>query len=272
MARATRSDANPLSENPLARRKWYPLRGLPALRRMPNIRLSLCDLSCIRAPWVGQYVRFWLCKRVKIDPPPREARRLILQIPQPKADAVNVCPRLSRSRSRAADSSAGEPRLAAENDEYVLYLPVAMARVIMDKLPGFEPFQLSSWPAATVATIVSENPDAALASVVLGDFNGDSKTDVAMHGNAGRIGATFMLLAKSDSVPSPSILFIDRGDANKPTGNSYISLLHGQKMIDPLTQEVFDLRTDAVHLIVIDKASVLYYLDRGVIREYTTSD
>lgn len=170
------------------------------------------------------------------------------------------------------DTSAGEPRLAAKNGEYVLYLPVAMARVIMDKLPGFEPFQLSSWPAATVATIVSENPDTALASVVLGDFNGDSKTDVAIQGNAGRIGATFMLLAKSDSVPSPRILFSDRGDSNKPTGNSYISLLHPQKIIDPLTQEVFDLRADAVHLIVIDKASVLYYLDHGVVREYTTSD
>lgn len=170
------------------------------------------------------------------------------------------------------DSSAAEPRLVSRNNEYILLLPVAMARVLMDTLPGFEPSQLSSWPAARVANIVSENPDVSLASVVLGDFNGDSKTDVAMQGNAGRVGATFMLLAQSDSVPIPRIFLIDRGDAVKPTGDSYISLMHPQKITDPLTQEVLDLRVDAVHYIVIEKASVVYYLDRGVIREYSTSD
>lgn len=149
-----------------------------------------------------------------------------------------------------------------------------MARVLYDSLPGFSPLQVSVWHPALVATAALQHPGVALLSVVLGDFNGDSKLDLAMQGNAGQTGATFMLLAKSDSVPTPRLLFIDRGDAIMGRGDTYLNLVRPMQIrVDPeLEQEALDLRTDAVQLVIIDKASVLYYLDHGVIRQYTTSD
>lgn len=172
------------------------------------------------------------------------------------------------------DSSGTEPRLELRSNEYVLHLPVGMARVLYDSLPGFSPLQVSVWHPGLVATIASANPGVALPSVVLGDFNGDSRLDVAMEGNAGQIGATFILLAKSDSVPTPRLVFIDRGDAIKGSSDSYISLVRPKQIkVDPeLEQETLDLRTDAVQLVLIDRASVLYYLDHGAVRRYTTSD
>ncbi|MGI8400225.1 MAG: hypothetical protein ACR2NS_01290 [Gemmatimonadaceae bacterium] len=43
--------------------------------------------------------------------------------------------------------------------------------------------------------------------------------------------------------------------------------------MDPsLEGSPLDLRTDAIQVVVIEKASVIYYLDHGVIHENTTSD
>ncbi len=90
-----------------------------------------------------------------------------------------------------ADSSATIPRLVVEGDTNVLHLPVGMAQVIADSLPDFSPLPLSMWTPATVATIASEGHGAALPSVVLGDFNGDEKMDVALQGNSRQNGVIF---------------------------------------------------------------------------------
>jgi hypothetical protein len=49
--------------------------------------------------------------------------------------------------------------------------------------------------------------------------------------------------------------------------------MHPQQVTDPLTlATAVDLGTDAVQYVIIDKGWVLYYLDHGVLRDYTPSD
>lgn len=168
------------------------------------------------------------------------------------------------------DSFSAEPRLEIRTKEYVLYLPLEMSRLLYDSLPDFSPVQLSVWHPARVARIVSESRGAALPSVVLGDFNGDSKLDVAMAGKGAQRGTTFILLAKSDSVLTQRLFFISGGGS----ADSYLTIVRPQRITaDPeLEREPLDLRTDAVLSAIVEKASVIYYLDHGVLREYSISD
>jgi len=195
---------------------------------------------------------------------------------QPASADVQRGPTVVRTMSGpriVVDSSASVPRLDVTNDEYVLRLPVVMVRVLFTALPGFTPLKLSAWTPATVAKVVSQDPSLALPSVVLGDFNGDSKLDVALKGNSGQTGASFMLLSSSDSIPTPRILFMNRGKPTTGPADSYLSLMHPQRVTDPLTlTTAVDLGTDAVQYVIIDKGWVLYYLDHGVLRDYAPSD
>ena len=172
------------------------------------------------------------------------------------------------------DTLAVEPRLELRGDEYVVHIPAAMAKVLYDSLSEFAPRPLSAWEPAVVAHLTSRSPGAVLPSVVLGDFNGDSKLDIAMAGNSGPTYAMFMLLAKSDSVPEPKILLIGWGEAATGMADSYIGLVRPQTIrVSPeLEPQPLELRTDALLDVTIEKAAVMYYLDRGVIRRYLTSD
>jgi hypothetical protein len=170
----------------------------------------------------------------------------------------------------AVDSSAVEPRLELRAGEYILFLPQEMARVLDDSLPGFAIIQLSVWHPARVARVFSESKGAALPSLVLGDFNGDSRRDVAIAGKGTIKEASVILLARSESIPTPRMFYISGGS----TADTYLTIVRPQRiLVDPeLEQEALDLRTDAVLSVMVEKASVIYYIDRGALREFTTSD
>lgn len=174
------------------------------------------------------------------------------------------------------DSSGSVPRLVVEGEQNILLLPVSMARVLSDSLPSFTPRRLSEWTPAMVTTIVSGGSGVVLPSVVLGDFNGDGRTDVAMEGRSKQTDATFFLLAPSDTAPRSRILFISRGEAVNRSANEfandYITIVHPQQLVSPYTGDTLKLRTDAVQYAVIEKASIIYYLDHGVVRDYSASD
>lgn len=172
------------------------------------------------------------------------------------------------------DSLGMNPRLELMGDEYVVHISQSMARVLRDSLPGFSPLELSAWDPAVVSYVASRRPGYVLPSVVIGDFNGDSKLDLAMMGNAREGSATFMLLAESDSAPQPRILYIGRGESRVGLAEVYISLIRPQIIrSDPtLERQPLDLKTDAVLEVVIEKASLLYYLDHGTLRNYAISD
>ena len=84
------------------------------------------------------------------------------------------------------DSTTTQPSIEVRDSEYVVRLPVSMVETLRDSLPGFSPLPVSTWHPVRVARIAAEAPGLALPSVVIGDFDGDSRLDIAMEGNAGQ--------------------------------------------------------------------------------------
>ena len=165
------------------------------------------------------------------------------------------------------DSSRFEPRLEVRDKAYVLVLPSATASLLFDSLPGFVPTQLATYPAVATQPITYLHADVELPSVIIGDFNGDSKRDVALSGQSVRRAVTVMLLSKSDSVSTPRILFLNR---EKLTADAmpYLGLLHPHQLNDPY-EATPDLHSDAVQRVVQYKSSIVYYLENGLVKSYT---
>ena len=188
------------------------------------------------------------------------------------------------------DSSLSEPLLERRSDMYVLRLPLQMANMLYDSLPGFAPFERSAYRKDLVewadkstsrrqghAGPLDAASDAMSAlSVVVGDFNGDGRRDAAMRGISRDSSAAVFLLAPSDGA-SPSLIFIGRPQQIFPAEREWVYLkpvragtLKGFGEAEgsgPLT-----LRTDAVEVVAFEKASTVVYLEKGTLRRFSTSD
>jgi hypothetical protein len=140
-----------------------------------------------------------------------------------------------------------------------------MARALYDSLPGFTPL-----PETNYSLEVAIGHDSPL-SVVVGDFNGDSRRDLAMIGDSENTAAFIFLLAASDSVSEPKIVSIQRPVPNTPTDlrSYYIQYVAPQKIAYPGSPEtVLVLRNDAIHAVSED-VSTIYYLDHGAVRAFS---
>ena len=163
------------------------------------------------------------------------------------------------------DSTARDPRIETQGTNYVLYLPSEMARVLHDSLPGFTPLQQSAYPADLVAQHSSP------LSVVIGDFNGDARRDIAVIGDSENTPAFFILLGKSDSIAEPRIISILRPVPNRPTNlrSYYLEYVGPERIAYPDNpKHVLDLRTDAIHAVSED-VSTIYYLLKGELRTFS---
>jgi len=163
------------------------------------------------------------------------------------------------------DSTVRDPRIEIQGTNYVLYLPSEMARVLHDSLPGFTPLQQSAYPADLVAHHSSP------LSVVIGDFNGDSRRDIAVIGDSENTPAFFILLGKSDSIAEARIISILRPVPNRPTNlrSYYIEYVGPERIAYPDNpKHVLNLRTDAIHAVSED-VSTIYYLLRGEVRTFS---
>jgi hypothetical protein len=170
---------------------------------------------------------------------------------------------------------------------YVLHLPVKMAQVLYDSLPGFSPFERSAYKKDLVEWVDksasqqrqrdgrASDPASAL-SVVVGDFNGDSRRDVAMRGGSRDSSATVFLLAPSDGRP-PRLIFIGRPQQIFPSEREWVYL----RPVHPGTHTGFEeaegsaplnLRTDAVEVVAFEKASTIVFLENGTLQRFSTSD
>jgi len=201
----------------------------------------------------------------------------------------------SGSPRLVVDSAVKEPVLELRNGEFVVRLPLDMARVLADSLPGFAPMKravfdkgLLSWRDHYAANRPPEldpaDSDAVWAaalSVAVGDFNGDSRRDIAMEGIAGDTFAIFFLLSASDPKSQPALLYFHppvRGGASQVgTGFiDYLTLVHAGKVTgfeeDAGEPPILELHHDAVDLGIFEKASELYYVENGVVKIFTTSD
>lgn len=207
------------------------------------------------------------------------------------SSTASAIPLNTRGPRLVVDSSGSSPHLELRNEEFVLHLPAAMARVLTDNLPGFTPTQRSAIDTALVSwvdhridraipTIGEPDSDLVFASamsVAVGDFNGDGRPDVAMEGTAGDSVAAFFLLASPDSGSIPQLIYMypTQKAWNFEPSINYMTLvrpgkLHGFEEVEgpePLT-----LRTDAIEWAAFGKASEIYFLEGGVLKRFTTSD
>ena len=144
------------------------------------------------------------------------------------------------------DTLAKSASIEKGGEKWVLRLPPTMTRILRDSLPGF---------------IAHE--------VVLGDFNGDSAIDVAMDGGNAETSAFFLLLAKSDSLPEPRILFAWKAEPHPPDVGSWLGLVHPKEFPGNSETLPFTLRTDGVAYGVSDKGAAIYYVEKGVLGQYS---
>jgi hypothetical protein len=213
--------------------------------------------------------------------PPDSARVAVSSTQQtPVPSATITGPRL------LVDSLLSEPVLERGNKMYVLRLPVLMAKVLYDSLPGFSPFERSAYKKDLVEWVdrsssedrsdVGASDPALALSVVVGDFNGDSRRDVAMRGASRDSSATVFLLAPSNG-RSPSLIFIGRPQQLFPSEREWVYL----KPVHPGTHKGFEeaegtaplnLRTDAVEVVAFEKASTIVFLENGKLQRFSTSD
>ena len=212
-------------------------------------------------------------------------------IPEPPPAAFVVD---SGSPRLVVDSAVKEPVLELRNGEFVVRLPVDMARVLADSLPGFAPMKRAIFDKGLISWVdhyadrmprVSNPADSdaiwvRALSVVVGDFNGDSRRDIAMEGVAGDTFAIFFLLSASNSKEKPALLYFhppSKGASGTVTSFiDYLTLVHpgeiGGFEEDASEPPVLQLRHDAVELGIFEKASEVYYVENGVVKIFTTSD
>ena len=160
------------------------------------------------------------------------------------------------------DSLITEPRLEKAGGEFLVRLPAVMARLMYDTIPRFVPMQQ---PVPVPRGMARDSSW----SVVVGDFDGNSRADVAMMGPSSATDtALFMLLSPSSTAPVPRIVFIE--PATPPDPRPYIlRLVRPRKFVSPDNDEfVLDLRTDAIHLRS-EIVSTICYLDNGEIRWFS---
>jgi hypothetical protein len=147
------------------------------------------------------------------------------------------------------DTLIKEPQLESRDSAWILRLPLDMARVLDDSLPHSKVREL-----------------------VIGDFNGDSKQDVAIDADASKTAAFVILLSKSDSVPQPRLFFVSKTESRVAGQYTYMSLVRPQEFPgDGEMTGPYTLRTDAV-LYGFEMAATIYFIEKGELRSYSVAD
>lgn len=192
------------------------------------------------------------------------------------SDSIAPVPQVSRPARTGprllVDSTRSEPLLETTDQEYVLRLPPRLARILEDTFPKFVPVSRQRYDSSFVASIDAHQPQVAALSTVVGDFDGDHKADVAMLGYPSNAAFAFVILLSSDP---PKLLVLDRFDARGEGKESdYISLAKPQRFTGygGAAKATVNLSTDAILKEIVDKLTMLVYLDRGVVRQLQLSE
>lgn len=261
------------------RRDWT------ARRRSPLRRVTACGFA---AP-----ILFIVAGCAKPDTPARDAGvqrpAVAVDTALPVAPVADSEPTVAGPRL-VSDSSTSEPVLEIRDREFVIRLPLAMARLLNDSLPAFAPDQRAGFDTAIVRWV--DRPDsqeiahsattdderlASALSVVVGDFDGDGRRDVAMQGTSGDSAAIVMLLAPPAGLAGPRLIYIARPGKHDPLEitEDYLTIVHPGDIKGYDTEEgdpPLHLHTDAIERVFFEKGSQLYYFDHGVVRVFVTSD
>jgi hypothetical protein len=171
--------------------------------------------------------------------------------------------------SVVADSSAHSARFEDKSGNAIVYLPTRMARLLSDSLPGFAPYSTAAYDSVIINLVAERDSTATLPSVVVGDFDGDGQSDVAMIGISRDSIAGVMLLTNAKDARGPMLLFMDRPRPSGSSRKSYVVLRIADK---ELIFKELKLHRDAVEEEAAGQGAIVFYVDRGVLRQLQTSD
>ena len=152
-----------------------------------------------------------------------------------------------------------------------LYLPPRMRSSLASFDSDFTIWGLSDYNALLLGWYPYSETN--LPFVVLGDFNGDTKQDVVLHGHNTSADMVICLLSTSNGY---HILIVDKWEVQDWTRSSHhdIYLTHvGPGLIESgFEDEPLRLTTDGFQIGYFEKAATLYYYKEGRFRQYTTAD
>jgi hypothetical protein len=171
--------------------------------------------------------------------------------------------------SVVADSSARSARLEDKLGNAIVYLPARMARLLSGSLPGFAPYSTSAYDPEIINLVAKRDSTASLPSVVVGDFDGDGQSDVAMIGISRDSMAVVMLLTNASGARGPMLLFMNRPRPSGGSGKSGVVLRIADRQL--ISKELNPHR-EAVEEEAVGQGAVVFYVDRGVLRQLQTSD
>ena len=147
------------------------------------------------------------------------------------------------------DTLISEPRVDSRDSTLDLYLPTAVVRILYDSLPGLKVHEL-----------------------VIGDFNGDSRRDIAIDADASGTSAFLIVLSKCDSVQQPQLFFAWKGGPRVADLYTHMALVHPQEFPgDGEMTGPYTLRTDAV-LYGYEMAASIYFIEKGELHSYSVAD
>lgn len=167
-----------------------------------------------------------------------------------------------RGPDLGVDSSISQPRIDTLEDVYVVRLPYDIAGLLKDSLPRFTPFPQANYPIQFAAA------HGAPLSVVLGDFNGDSATDVAMLGRSDNMFALIILLAKSVKTQQARLMYALKLPTSRPGDlrGFYLERVGAHTPIHSNGGNTrINLPTDALR-VSSDTAFIVYYLKGNEVR------
>jgi WD40 repeat protein len=184
-------------------------------------------------------------------------------------DTTRVTIRMSAKATCNPAAHPDLPRIESEGSVVWLRLDDALQAALDSIAPGFEPYGLetyANWIASGYSLQCYQAP-----SAVLGDFNGDGVSDLAAVGRSGDQEVDLVLLSSTDGYV---VAREGRRNGVRGVGSSisyYVRQEPGE-ITSSWEPDSLVLTTHAVHDIIGEKASTLYYWLDGQWREYVTSD
>jgi len=171
--------------------------------------------------------------------------------------------------SVVADSSTRSARFEVESGNAIVHLPLRMAELLSDSLPGFAPYSTAAYDSETIKWAARRDSAPTVPSVAIGDFDGDGLPDVALIGISRDSVAAVMILTNSTNTRGPFLFFINRPRPTVASRKSDVILRIADKQ---LVSKELNLHRDAVEEVAVGRGAVVFYVDGGVLRQLQTGD
>jgi hypothetical protein len=195
--------------------------------------------------------------------------------------AQEAIDKLEKVRQENAHSGKEVPAIKKADGQYVLTLP-SMAKEALHRYdPSFKIWAQDDY-LPTLIKLYQFSPRQTPFAVI-GDFNGDGISDVALHG---RNNSNDLVVAVLSSGQGFKVVEIDRSSLTIPEKERYGmgdgKTEHGQwvylvsasagKKESSYEDRPLKLKTDAFEIVCFEKAAVLHYYEDGKFLRYTTAD